>query len=84
MAAIVADDEIALARVGAPADDGTSPAADARDRAHEGQATPSPTCGSAAPAALVATTASGVLYHWDIGSGAAQLTDTTPGQPGAR
>ena len=48
---------------------------DARDRPHEGNdAVTRVRLGRAG--SLAATTASGVLYHWDIGNGAAQLTDT--------
>jgi phosphate transport system permease protein len=74
VAAIVADSEIVLARVGAPADDGTSPAPSLESvRTKAGDALTRVRLGRAG--SLVATTASGVLYHWEIGNGAARLTD---------
>ena len=74
-AAIVADDEIELARIAAPADDGTAPAPTLETvRARAGDALTHVRLGRAG--SLVATTASGVLYHWDIADGAARLTDT--------
>jgi phosphate transport system permease protein len=77
VAALVADDEIALARVAAPADDGTLPAPVVETlRTRPGDAISHVRLGRTA--SLVATTRSGLLYHWDISSGAAQLTDATP------
>ena len=80
VAAAVADDEIALARVGAPSDDAVAPApvletlhtkpGDAITRVRLGRT-----------GALVATTRSGLLYHWDISGATAQLTGATPVSP---
>jgi phosphate transport system permease protein len=76
MAAIVADDEIVLGRIGAAADDGTPPASTLETVRTTGRdAVTHIRLGRTG--SLVATTASGVLYHWDIGNGAARLTDTT-------
>jgi phosphate transport system permease protein len=77
VAALVADDEIALARVAAPADDGTAPAPALETlRTRPGDAITHVRLGRTA--SLVATTRSGLLYHWDVSGEAAQLTDTTP------
>ena len=77
VAALVADDEIAVARVGAPSDDGTAPAPALETvRTKPGDAITHVRLGRTA--SLVATTRSGLLYHWDVSGGAAQLTDATP------
>ena len=83
VAALVADDEIALARVGVPADDGTDARPGARDACARSRGTRSPACGSAAPAALVATTASGLLYHWDVSGGTRTAHGRDAGRPGS-
>ena len=76
VAALLADDEIALARVGAPADDGSAPAPVLETlRTRSGDAITHVRLGRTA--SLVATTRSGLLYHWDISSETAQLTDST-------
>jgi phosphate transport system permease protein len=80
VAALVADGEIALARVGAPSEDGVVPAAVLETvRTKEGDAITHVRLGGTA--ALAATTRSGLLYHWDLSSGTAQLTDATPVGP---
>ena len=77
VAALVADDEIAIARVGAPADDAVAPAPTLEAvRTKPGDAITHVRLGLTS--ALAATTRSGILYHWDLSSGSAQLTDATP------
>jgi phosphate transport system permease protein len=80
VAALVADEEIALARVGAPSDEGRAPAPVLETvRTKPGDAITRVRLGRTA--SLVATTRSGLLYHWDLSGGAAQLTDATPVGP---
>jgi len=77
VAALVADGEIALARVGAPSEEGVAPAPVLETvRTKPGDAITHVRLGGTA--ALAATTLSGLLYHWDLSSGSAQLTDATP------
>jgi phosphate transport system permease protein len=80
VAALVSDEEIALARVGAPADDGRAPAPALETvRTKPGDAITRVRIGGTA--SLVATTRSGLLYHWDVSGAVAQLTDATPVGP---
>jgi phosphate transport system permease protein len=80
VAALVAEDEIALARVGPPSEDGVVPAPTLETvRTKAGDAITRVRLGGTA--ALAATTASGLLYHWDLSGGTAQLTDATPVGP---
>jgi phosphate transport system permease protein len=78
--ALVGDEEIALARVGAPADDGTTPEPILETlRTKPGDAITHVRVGSAG--SLVATTRSGTLYHWDVSGAPARLTDAVPVGP---
>jgi phosphate transport system permease protein len=77
VASLIGDEEIALARVGAPADDGTAPGPVLETlRTKPGDAITHVRVGSAG--SLVATTRSGTLYHWDVTSEPARLTDAVP------
>jgi phosphate transport system permease protein len=76
VAALVGDDEIALARVGAPADDGTVPPPTIETiRVPAGDAVTHVRLGRTA--SLVAVTRGGTLYHWEIDGDSTKLTDTT-------
>jgi len=77
VAALVADDEIVLVRVEAPPDGEAepAPAPSLETLRTKGEAVTRVRLGRAGT--LAAATASGVLYHWEIASGTAQLTDTT-------
>jgi phosphate transport system permease protein len=77
VAALVADDEVALARVGAPSEEGVAPPPTLETvRTKAGDAVTRVRLGGTA--SLVATTRSGILYHWDLSGGPARLTDATP------
>ena len=74
VAVLVGEKEIVLARVGPPADDGTvSPPALQAIQTRDSDPLTHVRLGR--PGSLVATSASGTLYHWDVGGDAAQLTD---------
>jgi phosphate transport system permease protein len=80
VAALVADEEIVLARVAAPADDGTVPAPVLETlRTKAGDVITRVRVGSAG--SLVATTRSGTLYDWDVTGEPARLTDAVPVGP---
>jgi phosphate transport system permease protein len=75
VAALVAADEVVLARVAAPPEGEAPPSPSLETlKTKPGDAVTHLRLGRAG--SLVATTASGLLYHWDLSSGKAQLTDT--------